>query len=166
MMELKMKIIHIQECRIIYTKDKYKIKTPLGIFNNINDAIKVYPYLYEAERVRQCKYCGKYFLRTGIKDVRRIYCSRECYNKSRSQITQDNYYKRIFTGQRIFSPDHYLQRIMDHENRDFRKDKQKLFIQDDNYWGLGESNLSEHMANNFKKEQEYIKREKKRLLQR
>ena len=161
-----MKIIHIRECRIIYDKDKYRISTPIGVFKDLNDAIEVYPHLYEAERVKKCKYCGRYFLRTGVKDVRRIYCSEECYKKSHSKINQQKYYERIFTGQGIFYPDQYLQRIRDHNNRDFQKDKSKLFIQDDNYWGLGESNLSEHIANNFKKEQEYIKREKKRLLNR
>ena len=161
-----MKIIHIQECRIIYNEDKYRIKTPIGVFNDLNDAIQVYPYITEAERVRKCKYCGRYFLRTGVKDVRRIYCTEECYKKSHSRINQEKYYQRIFTGQRIFNPDHYLQRIRDHDNRDFRKDIHRQFIQDDNYWGVGESNLSEHMANNFTKEHEYVRREKKRLLNR
>ena len=160
-----MKIIHIQECRIIYNEDKYRIRTPIGIFKDINDAIEVYPYLEEAKRIKQCPICNKYFIDKATNNNMK-YCSEECLKKGHSEMTMANYYKRIFTGQGIFYPDQYLQRIRDHENRDFQKDKHKLFIQDDNYWGLGESNLSEHIANNFEYEHEYIKREKKRLLNR
>ena len=160
-----MKIIHIQECRIIYNEEKIRIKTPIGVFNNINDAIEVYPYIDEAKRIKQCPICNTYFIDKATNNNMK-YCSEECYNKGQNINKREYYYNRIFTGQGVFYPDQYLQRIRDHNNRDYQKDKSKLFIQDDNYWGLGESNLSGHIANNFEYEHEYIKREKKRLLNR
>lgn len=162
-----MKIIHYGDIRIIMkNREEYKIKTPLGIFTDINDAITQYPILEEHKRIIKCGLCGKYFIKYGREDNSRKYCSRECYKKAHSIINQKNYYKRIFTGQGIFKADQYTQKLEDHTNRDFNKDKTKLFIQDDNYWGLGESHLAEHKANNFYKEHEYIRKEKKRLLER
>ena len=158
-----MKIISHKGLRIVYDNDKYSIKTPIGVFKDINDAIEVYPILTEVDRVKECKYCGKYFLRTGVKDVRRVYCSDDCYKKSDSERRLADYYGKIFVKTEPFKPDHYLQKIRDHENRDFNKDKSKLFIQDDNYWGLGTGNLTGTPANSFDKEKKYIRNELKRL---
>ena len=157
-----MKIIHLKECRIIYKEDKYRISTPIGAFKDINDAIEVYPYLTEIKRVKKCSICNNYFFDITSNNTR-SYCTEECAKKANSELSNANYYNKIFVKTEPFKPDHYQQLIKDHENRDYRKDKSKLFIQDDNYWGLGTGNLTGTPANSFEKEKKYIRNELRRL---
>jgi hypothetical protein len=144
--------------------NEYTIKTPLGIFKDINDAIDCYPSLKEHKNIRECGHCHRYFIKIGKENAARKYCSEECSKEANSIKTKENYYNKVFTGQNRFSPTHYSQQLKDAENRNFEKDLTKQFIQDDTYWGLGESGLSGHIANDEDREQKYIRNEKKRLL--
>ena len=159
-----MKIICHKGVRIIYkiNKEDYRIKTPIGVFNDINHAIEVYPNLKEVNRVKECKCCGKYIFDTNSNN-NRVYCSEECARKGKIEITNINYYNKIFVRPQPFKPDHYTQSLKDVENRSMDKNNPIEYMQDDNYWGLGTGNLTETPANNFKREHKYIQNELKRL---
>lgn len=159
-----MKIIHIQDIRILMkTRDTYKIRTPLGILNNINDAVELYPYLKEHHRISRCPVCGLYFIKYGKEDNARKYCSNECSRRANSHNTQQNYYNRIFVNTHPFKTDYYTQQIRDNENRQTDKQNPLEYHQDDTYWGIGTGNLREHRAYDFTKEHKYIRNELRKL---
>lgn len=159
-----MKIIHIQDIRILMkTRDKYKIRTPLGILNNINDAIELYPYLKEHHRISRCPVCGLYFIKYGKEDNARKYCSDECSRRGHINNTQENFYNKTFVNTNPFQTDRYAQQLKDSENRQSDKQNPLEFHQDDNYWGLGTGNLNTKPNNNPEIEHKYIRKELKRL---
>ena len=152
-----MKIIHIRECRIIMkTRNEYSIKSPIGVFKNINDAIEAYPYLKEHKRISECPICNTYFIKYGKEDNARKYCSKECAET----------YKRIREREanRMYARDKWLResnhtRLKDKDNRSLNWE----YHQNDTFWGLGESNLHEHPKDDFKHEENIIKKELRRI---
>ena len=151
-----MKIIHIHDIRIIMkNRDEYKIRTPIGILNNINDAIELYPTLKEHNKISRCPVCGRYFIKYNKQDNARKYCTPECaekYNKiNRREIN------------RMWMRDKYLRDknttlINDEHNRS----KNWEFHQNDTFWGLGNSNIKGHAKKDFEYEYNIIKQELKR----
>ena len=157
MMELKMKIIHIQECRIILkNRDEYKIQSPTGIFNDINDAIQVYPYLTEHNRITQCPICETYFIKYGKEDNARKYCSKEC-SETYNRINKREINRMWIRDKWIRESKQTLLNDKDNRSRNWE------YHQNDNFWGLGESNLHEHPKEDFEHEHNLIKKEKQRL---
>lgn len=99
-----------------------------------------------------CKLCGAPI--TQVKNGRkREFCSDYCRLRYKD-IKRGN----VVNRDKIYDK-HYIQQIRDSENRA----KETNFNQDDNYWGLGESDLKEHMAKDFIQEAIYVRKEKERL---
>ena len=144
-------------------RNNYSIQSPIGVFKNINDAVEVYPYLTEHNRITQCQYCQRYFIKYGKEDNPRVYCNEECSRKAKSIQVNNYYYDKIFVKREPFRTDHYTQILKDTDNRRMDKVNPIEYIQDDNYWGLGTGNLTGTPANNFKREHKYIRNELKRL---
>jgi hypothetical protein len=144
---------------IIKSMDDYLIKSPMGIFKDINDAIDNYPFLEEHKQIKKCKLCGKWFIKYGKENNNRKYCSDKCSKKAHSNQSKDSIYNKTFTENSKYNPNQFPQYLKDSDNRE----KYWEFNQDDTYWGLGSSGLSEHKTSNFLQEQRYIKRELKRL---
>ena len=137
-------------------REKYTIKTPLGIFTDINDAITQYPKLTEHQKINQCPICNKYFIKYGKEDNARKYCSTECSN------TYNRINKREIN--RMWMRDKYIR----DKNNTILNDKEHRsenweFRQDDTFWGLGESNLHEHRNSDEEHEHNIIQKELKRL---
>ena len=159
-MELKMKIIHIQECRIILkNRDEYKIQSPTGIFNDINDAIQVYPYLTEHNRITQCPICETYFIKYGKEDNARKYCSKKC-SETYNRINKREINRMWIRDKWIRESKQTL--LNDKDNRSLNWE----YHQNDNFWGLGESNLHEHRKEDFQYEHNIIKKELERIYNR
>lgn len=157
-----MKIICHKGIRIVYDDDKQTIKTPIGVFNDIKDAIDVYPILTEVKRVKQCPICGNYFLDKATNNNGK-YCSEKCIKKATSIRINGYYYDKIFVRRNPFKPDHYTQSLKDVENRKIDKNNPIEYMQDDTYWGLGTGNLTGTPAHSFEKEKKYVRNELKRL---
>ena len=103
----------------------------------------------------KCWYCGK-----PIKKKWKKFCSKKC---------TDLYYKKknwdeSFTKKIEYDTFH-KQLIEDYDNR-FEEDEDMSveFKEDDNKWGLGESNLNGKKLNSFKKELREVRKEKERLM--
>ena len=152
-----MKIIRIDDIRIIY-KDltEYTIKTPLGVFKTVDDAIECYPQLKTHKNIKQCNYCGKYFIKVGKKNNGRKYCSEECsetYNRlNKLEIN------------RMWRRDKYIR----DKNTTILEDKQNKsrnweFNQNDTFWGIGSSHIMEHPKEDEDIEHKTIQKEMKRL---
>lgn len=58
------------------SNSNYTVITPSNSFNDINEAILVYPELAEAKYIAKCNLCNKYFVK--YKANRRKYCSDSC----------------------------------------------------------------------------------------
>lgn len=102
----------------------------------------------------KCIVCGKPLKQKKGKGRLRKTCS----NKCRQQLS---YMKDRNTVQGGYTPfENEKQRNKDSLNYDGK------FHQDDNYWRLGESNLTEHKAKKNNLEAKYIRKEKRRLLRR
>lgn len=156
-----MKIIKQDNIRIIIKdRNEYTIKTPIGVFKDINDAINTYPNLAGNKRIRQCKNCGTYFLLYNKGDNPRKYCSDKCSKKGNIIRTTENYYNTVFVDPNPYKPDMYSQQIKDTHARQKGIPE---YHQDDTYWGLGTGNLTEQPANNFTHEYKYIQNELRRL---
>ena len=153
-----MKIIHVNNyLRIIQRNETdYKIQTPIGVFQDINDAIEVYPEITENNRIRQCPICQKYFIKYGKTQNNKKYCSKECSDK----------YRRIYKNEynRMWNRDKWLRDrnntiISDYTNRSNNYE----FHQNDTFWGLGSSHISETMNQDEETEKNTIRKELKRL---
>ena len=160
-----MKIIHVNNyLRIIQRNEtEYKIKTPIGVFQDINDAIEVYPEITENNRIRQCPICQKYFIKYGKTQNNKKYCSKECSRRGKINNTQENYYNKTFVNPNPFQTDYYAQQIKDNENRQTDKQNPLEYHQDDTYWGIGTGNLNTKPSNDPEREHKYIRKELKRL---
>ena len=151
-----MKIIHIQDIRIIMkTRTEYHIQTPLGVLKDMNDAIQLYPYLQDHNRITQCPICKKYFIKYGKEDNARKYCTPECaetYNRiNKKEIS------------RMWQRDKYLRDknitiLQDEHNRS----KNWEYHQNDIFWGLGNSNIQGKAKKDFKYEYNIIQKELRR----
>lgn len=119
-----------------------------------------------------CEWCGKPIKQPGTGRSRK-YCSNRCkkaaYHERQKQkclnIPEDFLLKnplyRIEDHKLRFT---YQQPIYDEE---IRYGGQELeFTENDNKWGLGESNLTEHAAGDKTQEAAYIKKELKRIFTR
>lgn len=153
-----MKIIRINEIRIIYKNfNEYTIKTTLGDFKDINEAIEYYPHLKEDNKnIKKCGYCGRYFIKAGRKDAARKYCSTECSDK----------YYRIYQNEynRMWKRDKWLRdskkRILTDRDHHWTNPE---YYQDDRFWGIGSSHITEHPKQDPDTEHLTIKKELKRL---
>lgn len=155
-----MKIILMNEIEVIIkSMDDYLIKSPIGVFKDINDAIDNYPFLKEHKNIRKCELCGDYFIKYGKGQNKRKYCSDRCSKKAHSNNAIKSKYKKTFTNPEPFDPAQCSQYLKDSTNR--MKDWE--FHQDDIYWGLGESTLSEHRTWSFEDESRYIQNELRRI---
>ena len=148
-----MKIITIQDIHI-YCKSQteYRIRTPIGVFNDINEAIQNYPYITEHKNIRQCPICNQYFVKYGKGKNRQKYCSKEC---SKEYVKR---YKQVYNS--AWNRDKWLRdknKTLLHDIGNREKDNE--FHQDDRFWGLGESGLKEHPNKDFNKEANLIKNE-------
>ena len=135
--------------------EEHKIQTPIGIFNDINKAIKTYPSLIEAKRVKKCPECETYFIDRSRMNNRK-YCSEPCSNEA------IRIYKNIYNS--AWNRDKWLRT----KNTTIIQDKQHTktnyeYHQNDNFWGLGESNLREHPNKDEDKEHELITKELQRI---
>ena len=161
-----MKIIRLDKVRVIYNDDsQYTIKTPLGDFNDITEAIQYYPNLSDDKHIKECTMCGKYFI-DFTRAVNKKTCSKECQRKARNEYQLEYYYNKIFVKPKIDSAEYCTQKIKDYNNvnpMDLTRNNSGVFTEDDCYWGLGTGNLTEHPANNEDKEHKYIINEKRRL---
>ena len=152
-----MKILHIKDARIIMnSRTEYKIQTPLGILDNINDAVEVYPYLTEDKRVRQCPICQTYFIKYGKGDNAKKYCSKECaeqYNKINKREIN-----------RMWKRDKYIRDRNTTLIKDTQYSNQNAeYHQNDTFWGIGSSHLHEHPKADEEHEKNAIQQEMKRL---
>ena len=153
-----MKIIKERDVQIfIKSADNYKVKTPTGIFEDVNDAIKVYPYLSEHKNIRKCPQCGKWFIKYGKGKNRQKYCSKKC-SKEYLRI-----YKNIYNS--AWNRDKWLRESNKWKFKD-RTNNNPEYNQNDIFWGLGESRVGSHMSDNEEKEANIIKKEIKRLYSR
>ena len=152
-----MKIIKIKDIQIIY-KDfhEYTIKTPIGVFKDINDAVKCYPYLKDDGRnIKRCGYCGKYFIKAGRKDAARKYCSKKCSD------AYNTINKREIN--RMWTRDKYLRDKTYNIVNDYLYHKQNPeYTENDTFWGLGSSHLGEHAQKDHEHEHNIIKKELRR----
>ena len=146
--------------------DSYVIETPLGNFDDINEAVKLFPNLTEDKHIVKCNWCGGYFVRFGNKYNKKKTCSKECARQSNIFKTTKYNYDNYKTKKRISKSNIH----------DFIQQHGSLpegFNQDDNLYGLGESNLTENVAKNKKtgeydwdKELKAVQKEKRRLMNR
>lgn len=115
-----------------------------------------------------CPICLKNFT-DNTPDKHQIFCSNKCKQK---------YYNKYSRKEKsIINPKKYTYEYYPNKNRDehlktkewqrniadMEKNKGLEFNQDDNNWGVGESNLLEHRVNDEKLEAYYIKKELKRI---
>ena len=155
----RMKIIHHGNIRInLKTYKEYKIKTPIGVFTDINDAVQVYPELNEIKRIKQCPQCEKYFIDNSRQNNRK-YCTNKCSEE----------YKKIYKN--IYNSAWQRDKWLRTKNNTIINDKEHRsenweFRQDDNFWGLGESNLHEHRNPDEEYEHNIIRKELNRILHR
>ena len=151
-----MKIIHIDNIRIIMrNRTDYKIRTPIGILDNINDAVKLYPNITGHQRVSRCPVCGLYFIKYGKEDNAKKYCSPECSERYRK--IYKNEYNRMWMRDKYLR-DKNITLINDEHNRSLNWE----FHQNDNFWGLGNSNIQGHAKEDFQYEHNLIKQELRR----
>lgn len=149
----RMKIIYLTEhIKLIYKNfHEYTIKSPLGVFKDINDAIEAYPIITENKHVIKCKYCGKYFLKLEKRDNRRVYCSEEC----------KRYYKQDYNNQQYYQKKKKRDEFKLYSMKENKYNKE--FNQDDTYWGIGNTNISGRIGEDFDNEHKKIRNEMKRL---
>ena len=152
-----MKIIKIDKIEIIYNDlDHYAIKTPLGTFRTVDDALKVFPELAEHKNIAKCSYCGKHFIKVGKANNNRKYCSDKCseaYNKINKKELD-----------RMWQRDKLLRNTYKTKMKDkYNFYENTEYNQDDTFWGVGSSHLHEHAKKDFKHEQYLVKKELKRL---
>lgn len=150
-----MKIIKERDVTVVIkTADDYMVKTPIGVFDDINEAIKLFPYLSDHKNIRQCPQCKKWFIKYGKGKNRQKYCSKEC-SKAYLKV-----YKNIYNS--AWNRDKWLResnkwRISDNKNNN------PEYHQNDAFWGLGESRVGAHRSNDEQKEANIIKKELKRI---
>ena len=152
-----MKIIYLNDYIKVYYKElnEYTIKTPIGIFKTVDEALKTYPSIKEHKNIKQCK-CGKHFIRIGKENNRRKYCSDECSDK----------YRKIYKNEwnRMYVRDKYLREKNTTliQDQSYQWDNPE-YHQNDNFWGLGSSHLHEKRQEDETHEKNAIKAELKRL---
>ena len=153
-----MKIIKEREVSIyIKSANDYKVKTPTGVFDDINEAIIEYPYLSEHKNIRQCPQCKKWFIKYGKGKNRQKYCSKKC-SKEYLRI-----YKNIYNS--AWNRDKWLREANKQKLHD-RNVINTEYNQNDDFWGLGESRLGIHRSNDEQKEINTIKKEMRRIFSR
>ena len=133
----------------------YKIRTPIGILDDINDAVELYPNITGHQRISRCPVCGLYFIKYGKEDNARKYCTPECaerYNKiNKKEIA------------RMWQRDKYLRdKNKTILNDELNRSKNWEFHQNDTFWGLGNSNIQGHAKQDFDYELNLIRKELKR----
>lgn len=151
-------ISHKGLLHIFYNEDEYKVKTPIGVFFDINEALEVYPTLRNISRVKECEWCGKIFVDVS-KYNKRKYCSDECSCQANINKTLENRNGKTFVNPDIVEVYLSPQYFEDERNRVITNE----FHQDDNYWGLGTGNLNTKPREDPEREHQYIKNELKRL---
>ena len=151
-------ISHKGLLHLFYDKEEYKVKTPIGVFFDINDALEVYPTLRNVSRVKECPYCKKIFVDLSTNNNRK-YCSDECSCQADINGRVERRNKQTFVNPDFV--DVYLspQYFEDERNRV----RTNEFSQDDDYWGLGTGNLNTKPNEDVNREHQYIKNELKRL---
>ncbi len=151
-------ISHKGLLHLFYDKDEYKVKTPIGVFFDINDALEVYPTLRNISRVKECPYCRKIFVDLSSKNNCK-YCCEECSCQANINKTIENRNEKTFVNPDIIEVYLTPQYFEDEKNRVITNE----FHQDDNYWGLGTGNLNTKPREDPEREHQYIKNELKRL---
>ena len=142
--------------------DTYSIKTPLGVFNTVDDALNIYPSIKEHKNIQQCVTCGKYFVKVGRKNGPRKCCSDEC-SKINKKFTNRKaaykYQKKKQKQKRDIINEHLI-------NNGPLPDG---FNQIDDPKKLGNTDLTKHISKtsngeyDFDKEENIIKKELRRL---
>lgn len=151
-------ISHKGLLHILYNKKEYKVKTPLGVFFDINDALEVYPTLRNISRVKECGLCGKIFVDLSTKNNCK-YCCDECAYQAKMDKTIEKRNEKTFVNPDIIEVYLTPQYLEDERNRLLTSE----FQQDDSYWGLGTGNLNTKPNEDVNREHQYIKNELKRL---
>lgn len=109
---------------------------------------------------RKCECCGKEIPETKGPGRPRKYCSIQCRRNM-------EFKKRI--DKSIYSYEDWLIKYPKYSQEDYKlryTDKDLSFTENDNNWGLGESNLTEHPLENQEHEMNYVKQELKRIFSR
>lgn len=148
--------------KLVYrNKDEYTIKTSIGNFTDVNNAIEKVPVIKTSKNVKQCEWCGKYFIKIGNRSNRRKTCSNNCSVELRRWRNRKNLDKhKLFVK-------HQNQRTID----EYKKNKGLLptgFNQIDTNKTMGETILWEGIPkkngeNDWEKEQRIIKKLKRDL---
>ena len=151
-------ISHRGLLHLFYNEQGYRIKTPIGVFFDINEALEMYPNLMNINRVKECQLCGRIFVDLSTYNKRK-YCSDECSCQANINKTTENEKKDIFVNSDVIEVYLAPQYLEDERNRVITNE----FHQDDNYWGLGTGNLNTKPSNDMQREHQYIQNELKRL---
>jgi hypothetical protein len=151
-------ISHKGLLHLFYDKEEYKIKTPIGVFFDINDALEVYPTLRNISRVKECGLCGKIFVDISTYNKRK-YCCDECSHQAHLDKKIEHNNKKMFVNPDIIEVYLSPQYFEDERNRV----RTNEFYQDDDYWGLGTGNLNTKPNEDPQREHKYILNELKRL---
>ena len=103
--------------KLIYkNKDKYTIKTSVGNFTDVNEAVKKVPSIIGSKNVKKCVWCGRFFINVGPGSHKRKTCSKNCSIEHRRQRNRNNLYNhRLFVK-------HQNQRVIE----EYKKNKGRL----------------------------------------
>lgn len=159
-----MKVIILEGGNKLFYKnrDEYTIKTTIGNFNDVNDAIQEFPVIKESRNVKKCVWCGKYFINVGRGCNTKKTCSNHCSIEHRRQRNRNN------LGKHKLFVKHQNQRVIE----EYKKNKGLLptsFNQIDTNKTMGETILWDGIPKklngeyDWEKEQRIIKKLKRDL---
>lgn len=146
--------------------------------DNLTTVMMLYPSVKKSEYVNRCGRCGNYFIGQSdycidcqkqieiaeqriaeYKQGRCVNCGKLLTGKQRKYCSDEckAEYRRKTVNPKLFydKASRNLQKIKDYNSRGRNWD----FNEDDRFWGLGSSNLLEHMSNNVHDEEFYVGKE-------
>lgn len=91
-----LKVIILEGGNKLYYKNKeeYTIKTTIGNFNDVNEAVKKIPVIKDSKNIKKCEWCGRFFINVGSGSNNRKTCSKHCSSEFLKQRNRDNYHKK------------------------------------------------------------------------
>lgn len=109
--------------------------------------------------IKCCEWCGKEF-EDNTKNKNKKYCSPQCRRKMEFKRRLDK---------SIYSYEDWMINYPKYKQEDYKlkfTDKDLSFTENDNKWGLGESNLTEHAHEDYSIEYYLVKGELNRIFSR